>query len=79
MKDVAGLDGEWDLYHFVTRARRPSGINPTHHRELLHPSFIDRWFTHETVNPQLKLESEIAWQQSYWTQTHWCSFISVVA
>ncbi len=25
------------------------------------------------------IHGEIAWQQSYWTQTHWCLFISVVA
>ncbi len=35
------------LTGIVTRARRPSGINPTNRRELLHPSFIDRWYTRD--------------------------------
>ncbi len=33
--------GSSRLTGIVTRARRPSGINPTNHREHLHPSFID--------------------------------------
>ncbi len=33
----------------------------------------------KSSNIWFKLESEIALQQSYWTQTHWCSFIKVVA
>ncbi len=33
----------------------------------------------ETLNPQFNLERKIAWQQSYWSQTHWCSLVCVVA
>ncbi len=62
---------KWNRYErvllgIVTRARRPSGINLTHHRELLHPSFIIYSIREWELDRDWLTNDVLYWISAYW-------------